>query len=126
MLIVSTDAAPAAIGPYSQAVSAGGFLFCSGQIPLRNGEIVGETAAEQVEVVLDNLAAVLSAGGCQRNDVVKTTMLLSDMNDFSAVNAVYAAFFDGHAPARATVEVSRLPKDVRVEVEAIAYIPVKT
>lgn len=125
MLIVRTDAAPAAIGPYSQAISAGGFLFCSGQIPLRDGEIVGQTAAEQVEVVLHNLAAVLDAGGCQRSDVVKTTIFLASMNDFAAVNAVYAAFFDGHAPARATVEVSRLPKDVLVEVEAIAQVPVE-
>lgn len=123
MKVISTDAAPAAIGPYSQAIVAGGFAFCSGQIPLRDGAIVGATAGEQIGVVLRNLSAVLEAAGCSCGDVVKTTIFLADMNSFAEVNRVYGDFFGGHAPARATVEVSRLPKDVLVEVDAIACVP---
>lgn len=122
--IVRTDNAPKAIGPYSQAVSAGGFLFCSGQIPLdaSSGQIVGETAGEQTVKVMANLLAVLEAAGLDFGNVVKTTIFLKDMNDFSHVNDAYAAAMGGHRPARATVEVARLPKDVMVEIDCIAAL----
>jgi len=121
---IDTDHAPAAIGPYSQAVTCDGWIFCSGQIALdpRSGSIAGETAREQAEHVLRNLAAVLEAAGAGLDDVVKTTIFLADMGEFAAVNEVYAAAFGEHRPARATVEVSRLPKDVRVEIDAIARV----
>ena len=119
---IASDAAPAAIGPYSQAVRAGGFVFCSGQIPLdpATGAVVPGDVAAQTRRVLLNLEAVLAAAGCSLQDVVKTTLFLADMDDFAAVNAVYAAALGEHRPARATVEVSRLPRDVRIEIEAIA------
>jgi len=119
---VQTDGAPAAIGPYSQAMECDGWLFCSGQIPLdpESGDVVGETAAEQAQQVLSNLDAVMEAGGATLGRVVKTTIYLADMGDFAAVNEVYAAAFGDHRPARATVEVARLPKDVLVEIDAIA------
>lgn len=122
--IVRTDNAPKAIGPYSQAVSAGGFLFCSGQIPLdaSTGQIVGETAGEQTVKVMANLLAVLEAAGLDFGNVVKTTIFLKDMNDFAGVNDAYAAAMGGHRPARATVEVARLPKDVMVEIDCIAAL----
>ena len=122
--IVRTDNAPKAIGPYSQAVSAGGFLFCSGQIPLdaSSGQIVGETAGEQTVKVLANLLAVLEAAGLDFSNVVKTTIFLKDMNDFAGVNDAYAAAMGEHRPARATVEVARLPKDVMVEIDCIAAL----
>ncbi|MCG3182864.1 MAG: 2-iminobutanoate/2-iminopropanoate deaminase [Planctomycetes bacterium] len=122
--IVRTDNAPKAIGPYSQAVSAGGFLFCSGQIPLdaSSGQIVGETAGEQTVKVMANLLAVLQAAGLDFSNVVKTTIFLKDMNDFAGVNDAYAAAMGGHRPARATVEVARLPKDVMVEIDCIAAL----
>lgn len=123
--IVSTDGAPGAIGPYSQAVRAGDFLFCSGQIALdpASGVLVGEgDVAAQTNRVLDNLAAVLEAGGASFASVVKTTIFLADMNHFPIVNEVYAARFSADPPARATVEVSRLPKDVLVEIDAIALV----
>lgn len=124
MQIVRTDDAPAAIGPYSQAVSAGGFLFCSGQIPLdpKTGHLVGETAGEQTVQVMANLQAVLKAAGCGFTNVVKTTIYLKDMNSFVAVNEAYAAAMADHRPARATVEVARLPKDVLVEIDCIAAL----
>lgn len=123
--VVSTSAAPAAIGPYSQAIRAGNLLFCSGQIPLdpATGELTGgDDVAAQTRRVLDNLGAVLEAGGASFDSVVKTTIFLADMGDFATVNAVYAERFGSAPPARATVEVSRLPKDVKVEIEAIALV----
>jgi len=123
--IVSTDSAPGAIGPYSQAVRAGDFLFCSGQIALdpSSGSLVGEgDVATQTRRVMDNLAAVLAAGGASFASVVKTTIFLADMNDFSVVNGVYGERFPSDPPARATVEVSRLPKDVLVEIDAVALV----
>jgi 2-iminobutanoate/2-iminopropanoate deaminase len=121
--IVKTTEAPQAIGPYSQAVRAGGFVFASGQIPLdpRTGEFVAGGIAEQTEQVLRNLAAVLEAAGTSLDSVVKTTVFLADMNDFAAMNEVYGRYFSKDAPpARATVEAARLPRDARVEIEVIA------
>jgi 2-iminobutanoate/2-iminopropanoate deaminase len=120
--IISTKDAPQAIGPYSQAVKAGGFVFASGQIPLdpETGEFVAGGVAEQTEQVLKNLSAVLEAAGTKLASVVKTTVFLADMNDFAAMNEVYARFFAENPPARATVEAARLPRDARVEIEAIA------
>ncbi len=124
MRIVSTDRAPAAIGPYSQAVLAGGFLYTSGQIALdAAGALVGDDAASQARQVFANLRAILEAGGCGPEDVVKTTVFLADMDDFAAVNEVYAEFFGDHRPARSTVQAGRLPLDVRVEVECLARVP---
>ncbi|RJP19772.1 MAG: RidA family protein [Deltaproteobacteria bacterium] len=119
---VKTEKAPAAIGPYSQAVRCGGFLFCSGQIPLdpATGKIVEGGIAEQTERVLSNLAAVLAAGGSSPASVVKTTVYLTDLSEFPAMNEVYKRFFPGEPPARATVEVSKLPAGARVEIEAVA------
>jgi 2-iminobutanoate/2-iminopropanoate deaminase len=124
MKAISTDQAPAAIGPYSQAIQANGFLFCSGQIALdpETMELIGSTAAEQTEQILKNLDAVFTEAGTSKNNVVKTTIFLSNMEDFTAVNEVYASFFGDHKPARATVEVSRLPKDALVEIEAILLL----
>lgn len=122
--VISTADAPAAIGPYSQAIRAGGFVFLSGQIPLdpKSGEMVGgQDAGAQAEQVLDNLAAVLAAAGCAFADVVKTTIFLTDLGDFAAVNAVYAKRFEGAPPpARATVQVAALPRGAKVEIEMIA------
>ncbi len=123
--IISTDAAPAAIGPYSQGNVYGNLLFTSGQIPLNpsTGEIVGTTVEEQTEQVLKNLKAVLEEGGSSLNKVLKTTVFIKDMNDFGKINEVYGKFFtEGAYPSRSAVEVARLPKDVLVEVEAVAYI----
>jgi len=122
MDIIRTPAAPEAIGPYSQAVAAGDWLYCSGQIALdpKTGTMIGATAEEQARQVLKNLGAVLEAGGSGIDRVVKTTVFLKDMGDFAAVNAVYAAAFGEHRPARATVEAAGLPKDALVEIEAIA------
>jgi 2-iminobutanoate/2-iminopropanoate deaminase len=120
---VQTDQAPAAIGPYSQAVKAGPLVFASGQIALdpATGNMVQGGVEAQTRRVLDNLAAVLSAAGTDWDHVVKTTIFLSDLNDFQTVNAIYAERFPGVAPARATVEVSKLPKGALVEIDAIAY-----
>lgn len=125
MQIVHSSEAPAAIGPYVQAQAAGGFLFTSGQVALdpASGALVGADAAAQTRRVLENLRAVLAAGGCQPADVVKTTVFLADMNDFAAMNEVYGAFFAPHKPARSTVQVARLPKDARVEIECVARLP---
>ena len=122
---VQTDAAPRAIGPYSQAVIANGFVFCSGQIPLdpETGVVVEGDVRVQTERVMKNLAAVLAAAGAGFDRVVKTTIFLKDLADFAAVNEVYGAYFTGAAPARATVEVSRLPRDVRVEIDMVAALP---
>lgn len=119
---VHSDRAPAPIGPYSQAVVAGEEMFCSGQVGLNpiNGELTGPDAAAQAEQVLKNLGAVLEAGGFTYDQVVKTTVFLVDMNEFSAVNEVYAKYFDGARPARSTVAVAGLPRGARVEIDAIA------
>ena len=121
---ITTEKAPAAIGPYSQAVRAGGFLFTSGQIPVdpAAGDIPAGIKA-QAQQSLDNIAAILAQAGLDRSAVVKTTVFLKDMNDFAAMNEVYAQFFEGPAyPARSAVEVARLPKDVLVEIEAVALL----
>jgi 2-iminobutanoate/2-iminopropanoate deaminase len=121
--IISTDQAPAAIGPYSQANAAGGFLFTAGQIPLDPAtmEIVGTTAAEQARQALINAKAVVEAGGMTLDDVVKVTVFILDMGEFGNINEVYQTFFSAEPPARSVVEVSRLPKDVLVEIEMVAY-----
>lgn len=124
MEIVNTDRAPAAIGPYSQAVKSGGFVFCSGQIPLNTGGVIvdGDVKAQAVQV-LNNLKAVLEAAGSSLNRAVKCTMFLADMNDFAVVNEVYAQFFTADVkPARSTIQVARLPRDAKVEVECIAAL----
>ena len=122
--IIATENAPGAIGPYSQAVKTGNMVFCSGQIPIdpATGEFVSDNVAEQTEQVLKNLSAVLAAAGTNLNNVVKTTVFLADMNDFTAMNEVYSKFFSENKPARATVQAARLPKDARVEIECVAVI----
>lgn len=121
---IETDKAPAAIGPYSQAVVAERMVFCSGQVPLdpKDGSLVGDgDPVAETEQVLRNLDAVLEAAGCQRSDVLKATVYLLDMNDFSKVNEVYAAYFEGLTPpARACVQVAALPKGAKVEIEFLA------
>ena len=120
--IISTDKAPGAIGPYSQAIKTGGMVFCSGQIPIdpATGEFVSNDVVEQTEQVLKNLSAVLEAAGSGLKQVVKTTVFLIDMDEFVAMNEVYGTFFTEQPPARATVQAARLPRDARVEIEAIA------
>ena len=120
--IISTDRGPRAIGPYSQAIRANGFLFLSGQVSLdpATQQLVPGDIAAQTTRVLENLKAVLEAAGSSLDRVVKTTVYLKDMNDFSAMNEVYARYFPNDPPARATVEVARLPKDARVEIDLIA------
>jgi 2-iminobutanoate/2-iminopropanoate deaminase len=124
--IIKTDKAPAAIGPYSQAIkiSGGSIVFLSGIIPLnpKTMEIVGKTAGEQCKQVMDNMGHVLKEAGGEYVNVVKTTIYLSDLADFGPVNEMYGTYFDVNPPARATVEVNRLPKDVKIEIEAIAII----
>jgi 2-iminobutanoate/2-iminopropanoate deaminase len=117
--------APAAIGPYSQGIVSGEFLFLSGQIALdpATGALVAGDVAAQTHRALENVRAVLAAGGCGPADVVKTTVFLLDMNDFAVMNEIYAAFFAPHKPARSTVQVARLPKDAKIEIECIARIP---
>jgi 2-iminobutanoate/2-iminopropanoate deaminase len=124
--IIATDQAPRAIGPYSQAIRAGNLLFCSGQIPIdpSTGEFVSGGVAEQTEQVMRNLSAVLSAGQSSLKQVVKTTVFLADMDDFTAMNEVYGRFFGENPPARATVQAARLPRDAKVEIEAIAIVEV--
>jgi len=127
METVSTTNAPAAIGPYSQAVRFGNLLFLSGQIPLTpEGDIVAGGIEEQTRQVLRNLEAVLAAAGATLRDVVKTTVFLKDMNDFAAFNQVYASFFGDHRPARSTVQVAALPRNALVEIELIAAISVES
>jgi 2-iminobutanoate/2-iminopropanoate deaminase len=120
--VIKTEKAPQAIGPYSQAIDANGMIFASGQIPIdpSTGELNTGSIEDQTRLVLNNLKAVLEAGGCTFDNVVKCTVFLEDMNDFSQMNAVYAEFFKPPYPARAAVQVARLPKDVKVEIEAIA------
>jgi 2-iminobutanoate/2-iminopropanoate deaminase len=121
---VSTASAPRAIGPYSQAVRAGALLFVSGQVPLdpATGQLVEGDIAAQTHRVLQNIGEILKSGGASFDHVVRTTVFLADMNDFAAMNDVYATYFSSPAPARATVQVSRLPKDARIEIDVIAAI----
>ena len=121
---VQTDRAPQAIGPYSQAVKANGMIFASGQIPIdpATGQVIEGSIAEQTERVLNNLKAVLEAAGSSLERVVKTTVFLADLKDFGEMNEAYGRFFAEVPPARSTVEVSRLPRDARVEIDAIALI----
>ena len=120
--IVATEAAPQAIGPYSQAIRLGDFVFTSGQIPIdpKTGVFVEGGIAEQTEQVLLNLAEVLRAAGTSLEGVVKTTVFLADMNDFAAMNEVYGRYFSSEPPARSTMQAARLPRDARVEIDAIA------
>lgn len=122
MKVITTDQAPAAIGPYSQAVQAGGLLFCSGQIPLdpATNELVSGDIRLETRQVMENLQGVLQAAGCDFGQVVRTTIYLVDMADFPAVNEVYGGYFSGQKPARATVAVAALPKGARVEIDALA------
>ncbi len=123
--IIATDQAPAAVGPYSQAVRVGDLLFTAGQVALEpgSGAIVSGDVKAQTRRVMDNLAAVLAAAGCTFADVVKATCFLVDMDDFADFNEVYGSYFGSEPPARSTVQVARLPKDSRVEVELIARVP---
>jgi len=120
--IIATPAAPAAIGPYSQAVQAGGMVFVSGQLPFvpETGVLLEGSVGEMTAQSMKNIQAILEAAGCTLADVVKTTIFLKDLNDFAEVNAAYAAFFPENPPARACVQVAKLPRDARVEIEAIA------
>jgi 2-iminobutanoate/2-iminopropanoate deaminase len=124
MKIVSTPHAPAAIGPYSQAVVSNGFAFLSGQIPLdpATGKLIEGDVGAQTERVLENLKAVLESCGSSLNKVLKTTVYLKEMSEFARMNEVYARYFPANPPARATVEVARLPRDVRVEIDCIAAV----
>lgn len=123
--VVHTDSAPRAIGPYSQAIAARGLLFASGQIPLvpSTGELLRGDIQEQTHQVLHNLAAVLEASGASLSTVVKTTVFLADMGEFAAMNEVYAEHFGDHRPARSTVQAGALPRNVSVEIDAIALVP---
>jgi 2-iminobutanoate/2-iminopropanoate deaminase len=122
--IVLTERGPKPIGPYSQAIKANGLLFVSGQIPLdpKTGEFVGTDVKQQTKRVLENLKGILEASGATLNHVLKTTVFLKDMNDFAAMNEVYAKYFTSAPPARSTVQVGRLPKDALVEIELIASL----
>jgi 2-iminobutanoate/2-iminopropanoate deaminase len=121
---IKTNSAPAALGPYSQAIKVGEFVYTSGQVAIdpATGEFIGGGIAEQTERVLKNVAAVLEAAGSSLDQVVKTLVFLADMDDFTAMNEVYAKFFTGAPPARSTVQAARLPKDARVEIEAVAVV----
>ncbi|MBL0226491.1 MAG: RidA family protein [Geobacteraceae bacterium] len=121
---ISTKNAPAAIGPYSQAIQAGNLLFCSGQIPLdpATGEVVDGDIRRQAEQVMENISSVLTEAGAGFGDVVKATVFLVEMSDFSAVNEVYGRFFSDHKPARSTVAVKALPRGVGVEIEVVACV----
>ena len=120
--VLETKNAPAAIGPYSQGIAAGSMVFVSGQLPIvpETGELHPDDIGEQTAQSMRNIAAILKEAGCTLQDVVKTTIFLKDLSDFAQVNAAYAAFFPENAPARACVQVAKLPKDARVEIEAIA------
>ena len=121
--IIKTADAPQAIGPYSQAVEAGGFVFVSGQIPIdpNTGSVVQADIKEQTHLVMENAKKILAAAGCKMSDVVKSTVYLKNMSDFAAVNEVFGSYFPSEPPARAAVEVSRLPKDVSIEIDFIAW-----
>lgn len=122
--VVATKDAPQAIGPYSQAIKSGGFLFSSGQIAIdpSTGQVISGDVAAQTERVMKNLAAILKAAGLSLNNVVKTTVFLKSMGDFATMNEIYGRHFGEHRPARSTVEVARLPKDVLVEIDVIAEL----
>ena len=122
--IVLTDRGPKPIGPYSQAIKSNGFVFVSGQVALdpRSGEFAGPDVHQQTERVLENLKAILEASGVSLHHVVKTTVFLKDMNDFAAMNEVYARYFTAAPPARSTVQAARLPKDALVEIDVIAFL----
>ena len=122
--IISTTEAPAAVGPYSQAVRAGSTVYCAGQIPLdpKSGQIVSQEISEQTRRVLDNITAVLKAEGLTFDNIVKTTIFLTDLGDFQRVNEIYASYFKQQPPARSTIQVSALPKGARVEIECIARV----
>ena len=122
--VIQTQKAPPAVGPYSQAIKAGGFLFVSGQIPLdpMTGQMVGGGIEAQTEQVMKNLSALLSAGGSSLDCVVKCTLYLKDLEDFTKVNAIYSRFFPENPPARSTVEISRLPRDASLEIDVIAEV----
>lgn len=121
---VATESAPKAIGPYSQAIRAGSLLFVSGQVPIdpATGQIIDGAIAAQTHRVFRNISEILKAGGASLDHVVRTTVFLADMNDFGAMNEVYGSYFSAPAPARATVQVSRLPRDARIEIDVIAVI----
>ena len=121
--IIKTADVPQAIGPYSQAVEAGGFVFVSGQIPIdpNTGSVVQADIKEQTHLVMENAKKILAAAGCQMSAVVKSTVYLKNMSDFAAVNEVFGSYFPSEPPARAAVEVSRLPKDVSIEIDFIAW-----
>ncbi len=123
--IVSTSQAPAAVGPYSQAIKAGGFVFTAGQIPLdpASGKLVTDGIEAETERVMQNLSAVLAAAGSSLENVVKTTIFVTDIADFAQVNKVYGSFFEGNPPARSTVQVAALPLGAHVEIEAVAVLP---
>ena len=124
MRVIETNAAPKAIGPYSQAIAVDGWLYSSGQIPLTpGGELVAGGIEEQTEQVFSNLKAVLAEAGASLGDVVKTTVFVQDLNDFARLNAVYERQFGAHKPARSTVQVARLPRDALVEIEVICRLP---
>jgi len=120
--VVTTDAAPKAVGPYSQAIVAAGLVFVSGHIAIdpRTNQFVDSPIEQQTRQVLENLSAILAAVGGSLNKVVKTTVFLKDMNDFDSMNKIYSEFFPGHKPARSTVQVAKLPRDARVEIELVA------
>lgn len=124
MEVVSTEKAPKALGPYSQAIKAGGFVWCSGQIPIdpAAGAVTATAIEGQTRQAIENLKQVLEAAGAGLDRVVKTTVFIKDMNDFAALNAVYAELFGDTKPARSCVEVARLPKDVKLEIEAVAAL----
>jgi len=123
--IISTDKAPGAIGPYSQAVQIGRFLYTSGQIPLdaATGQIIEGDVQAQTKKVMENLQGVLAAAGTSLDNVIKTTVFIKNMDDFAKINEIYAQYFPNNPPARSCVEVARLPRDVQVEIEVIALIP---
>lgn len=122
--VINTEKAPGAVGPYSQAIKAGDFLFASGQIPIdpEKGRITAGTISEQAEQCMKNVGAILEAAGATYDNVIKTTVYINDMNFFGAVNEVYGKYFNKTLPARSCVEISKLPKDALVEVEVIAYL----
>lgn len=121
--VIQTNSAPQAIGPYSQAIQVGSMIYTSGQIPLnKEGELVPGGIKEQTTQVIQNLQAVLEAAGCTLDDIIKTTVFIKDMNEFAQLNETYGEFFSQSKPARSTVEVARLPKDVKVEIECIALL----
>lgn len=122
--VIHTQQAPAAIGPYSQAIKAGNILFVSGQLPIdpQTGNLVTGSVAEQTERIMMNVQAILTAGGASLANVVKTTIFLADLNDFAEVNAAYGRYFPANPPARSTVQVARLPKDGRIEIECVAVL----